>query len=166
MTRPPAPALPAALAALAAALLALAPAPAAAGPPVKPGPADKCPVCGMFVVKYPAWVAGVTFADGSRAFFDGAKDLFKFLADPGRWAPGRARADVRSTFVTDYYDLVQLDARAAFYVVGSDTYGPMGEELVPLASRSDAEEFLRDHAGKRIVRFDEVTPELLRTLDD
>jgi copper chaperone NosL len=154
-------------AALAAALvLALAPAPGAAEPPVKPGPGDKCPVCGMFVVKYPAWVAGVTFADGSRALFDGAKDLFKFLQDPGRWAPGRTRADVRSIFVTDYYDLVQVDARGAFYVLGSDTYGPMGEELVPLAKKSDAEEFMKDHAGKRIVRFDEVTPELLKTLDD
>jgi nitrous oxide reductase accessory protein NosL len=147
-------------------VVALAPGPAAAEPPVKPGPADKCPVCGMFVVKYPAWVAGLTFADGSRAFFDGAKDLFKFLQDPGRWAPGRTRADVNSMFVTDYYDLLQLDARAAFFVLGSDTYGPMGEELVPLAKRADAEEFMKDHGGKRIVRFDEVTPAVLKTLDD
>lgn len=152
---------------LAAALaLALVPAFAAGEPAVKPAPGDKCPVCGMFVVKYPAWVAGVTFADGSRAWFDGAKDLFRFLADPARWAPGRARADVRACFVTDYYDLVQVEARTAFFVLGSDTYGPMGEELVPLAKRSDAEEFLKDHHGKRIVRFDEVTPELLKTLDD
>jgi nitrous oxide reductase accessory protein NosL len=156
----------AAKAAALAAALALAPALGAAEPPVKPGPADKCPVCGMFVSKYPAWVAGVTFADGSRAWFDGAKDLLKFLADPARWAPGRARADVRSMFVTDYYDLVPLDARAAFFVIGSDTYGPMGEELVPLAKRADAEEFMKDHHGQRIVRFDEVTPELLKTLDD
>jgi len=155
------------LAILLAAAVALAPGAARAEPPaVKPGPGEKCPVCGMFVVKYPAWVTGVTFADGSRAVFDGAKDLFKFLQDPGRWAPGRTRADVKSTFVTDYYDLVQLDAHAAFFVVGSDVYGPMGEELVPLAKKADAEEFLADHQGKRILRFDEVTPELLKTLDD
>jgi len=147
--------------------LALAPADAAAAPAdVKPAAGDKCPVCGMFVVKYPAWVAGATFADGSRAWFDGAKDLFKFLADPGRHLPGRTRADVRALFVTDYYDLVRLDAHAAFYVVGSDAYGPMGEELVPLATQADADEFLRDHHGKRVVRFDEVTPELLKSLDD
>jgi len=139
---------------------------AAAEPPAKPGPGDKCPVCGMFVTKYPAWVAGLTFADGTRAWFDGAKDLFKLLADPARWAPGRARADVRAIFVTDYYDLVQVDARTAFFVLGSDTYGPMGEELVPLAKKADAEEFLKDHHGKRIVLFDEVTPALLKTLDD
>jgi nitrous oxide reductase accessory protein NosL len=157
--------LPACLLATALVLVVAAPL-TAAEPPVKPGPTDKCPVCGMFVVKYPAWVAGVIFADGSRAFFDGAKDLFKFLADPARWAPGRARADVRSIFVTDYYDLVQVDAGAAYYVLGSDTYGPMGEELVPLAKKADAEEFMKDHHGQRIVRFDEVTPELLKALDD
>ena len=139
---------------------------ALAGPPARPGPGDKCPVCGMFVTRYPAWVAGLTFADGSRAWFDGAKDLFKYLAEPGRWTPGRARADVRATFVTEYYDLVQVDARAAFYVLGSDTAGPMGEELVPLATKADAEEFMKDHRGRRVVRFDDVTAELLRTLDD
>ncbi len=138
----------------------------AADAPLKPGPQEKCPVCGMFVAKYPAWVAAVTFADGSRLLFDGAKDLFKFLQDPARWAPGRQRADVKAILVTDYYDLAPVDARGAFFVLGSDTFGPMGEELVPLARKADAEEFLRDHHGKRIVRFDEVTPALLKTLDD
>ena len=51
-----------------------------AGPePVKPEPREKCPVCGMFVARYPDWVAGIRFQDGSRALFDGAKDLFKLL---------------------------------------------------------------------------------------
>jgi copper chaperone NosL len=37
---------------------------------------DKCPVCGMFVSKYPDWVATVTFKDSTVLFFDGAKDFF------------------------------------------------------------------------------------------
>jgi nitrous oxide reductase accessory protein NosL len=41
----------------------------------------------------------------------------------------------------------------------------MGHELVPLTTRDEAEEFLRDHQGKRIVRFGEVTPALLEQLD-
>jgi nitrous oxide reductase accessory protein NosL len=41
----------------------------------------------------------------------------------------------------------------------------MGHELVPLATEEDAQEFLRDHAGKRILRFDEVTPDLPGRLD-
>ncbi len=27
--------------------------------PIKPSPKDKCPVCGMFVAKYPKWVAEI-----------------------------------------------------------------------------------------------------------
>ena len=63
-------------------------------------------------------------------------------------------------FVTDYYSLEPIDGRAAFYVIGSDVFGPMGKELVPFARREDAEEFLRDHSGRRIIVFDEIEREL------
>ena len=43
--------------------------------------------------------------------------------------------------------------------------GPMGHELIPLASRADAEEFLGDHQGRRILRFDEVGRALPEKLD-
>ncbi len=46
--------------------------------PVKPGPRDRCPVCGMFVSKYPNWIAQIEFKDGSREFFDGPKDMFRY----------------------------------------------------------------------------------------
>jgi copper chaperone NosL len=42
----------------------------------KPTAKDKCPVCGMFIFKYPDWTSAVIFKDGSRAFFDGPKDMF------------------------------------------------------------------------------------------
>jgi nitrous oxide reductase accessory protein NosL len=58
-----------------------------------------------------------------------------------------------------------MDARAAWYVIGSDTLGPMGHELVPLKTQAEAEEFRKDHHGKRILRFDDVTPALLENLD-
>ncbi len=136
---------------------------ASAAPPggfVKPQKGEKCPVCGMFVAKYPDWVAEVVFADGSREVFDGAKDLFRYLLDMRRYGGKKEPADVASLFVTDYYTLEPIDAKAAFYVVGSDVFGPMGRELVPFARRAQAEEFLRDHRGQRIVGFDEVGLEL------
>jgi nitrous oxide reductase accessory protein NosL len=131
---------------------------------VEPGRADKCPVCGMFVARYPDWVAGIRFADGSYAVFDGAKDLFKFWHDVGRYAPSRTQADARAIFVTDYYAVRQVDARSAWFVVGSDVLGPMGHELVPFAAEAEAREFLADHHGKRILRFPEVTPAVLKDL--
>ena len=50
-------------------------------PPLpNPGPKDTCPVCGMFVAKYPHWTATVLYRDGHAHHFDGAKDLFKYLS--------------------------------------------------------------------------------------
>ena len=130
-----------------------------------PGPKDTCPVCGMFVSLYPDWVATVVYRDGHAHHFDGAKDLFKYLLNLPKYAPGHAQADIAAIGVTEYYNISRIDARTAWYVIGSDTLGPMGHELVPLATQAEAEEFQRDHQGKRTVRFDEVTPALLDQLD-
>lgn len=131
----------------------------------KPGAKDLCPVCGMIVSKYPNWVAVVTWKDGHAHFFDGAKDMFKFLNDLRKFAPGHRREDIAGIYVTDFYNLERIDARRALFVVGSDVLGPMGHELVPLASRADAEDFLKDHKGKRIIAFDRVPAELPAALD-
>ncbi len=131
----------------------------------KPTAKDKCPVCGMFVVKYPDWLAAVRFRDGSHVFFDGAKDLFKYLHDPKKYDPARKRADIQAVAVMDYYGLTWIDARKAWYVLGSDVYGPMGRELIPLERETDAREFMKDHKGMKIIRFAEATPEVIKTLD-
>ena len=139
-----------------------------AAPPsgfVKPGRDEKCPVCGMFVYKYPDWVAELRFTDGSREVFDGAKDLFRYRADMRRFGGTKTRGDVAAVTVTDYYTLEPIDGKCALYVVGSDVYGPMGKELVPFARREDAEGFLRDHGGSRIVGFDDAERELPGLVD-
>lgn len=130
-----------------------------------PGVDDTCPVCGMFVAKYPAWVASVRYRDGHLHHFDGAKDLFKYLRDLPRWAPGHRREDIAVIGVTEYYTLSRIDAGEAWFVIGSDVLGPMGHELIPLETREDAEAFLQDHKGRRILRQHEVTAELLEKLD-
>jgi copper chaperone NosL len=151
---------------IATAVLLTAPPADAEGPAVaKPSPKDKCPVCGMFVAKYTDWVAVLQFKDGSHRFFDGPKDLYKFLLDLKQYAPGKGQADVDRFFVTDYYALRQIDGRAAFYVSGSDVYGPMGKELIPFEKETEAREFLKDHQGRSILRAKEITAAVLQGLD-
>jgi len=130
-----------------------------------PGARDLCPVCGMVVSKYPAWIATVVFEDGHTHHFDGAKDMFKYLHDLNKYAPGHRREDVRKIGVTEYYDLDRIDATSAWYVIGSDVLGPMGHEFIPLLSEEDAREFMADHGGKQILRFDEITAEWPDKLD-
>jgi nitrous oxide reductase accessory protein NosL len=133
--------------------------------PIKPGPRDKCPVCGMFVSKYPDWVAQILFKDGSYALFDGAKDMFKYYFNLPKYNPSKQRADIDSIYVTDYYDLTSVDGYNAYYVVGSDVYGPMGKELIPFEKEEAAKEFMKDHKGKFILKFFDVTPDKISRLD-
>lgn len=123
-------------------------------------------MCGMLVSKYPNWVATILYKDGHAHHFDGAKDMFKFWHEPAKYAAGHRRADVATIWVTDFYSLQRIDARKALFVTGSDVLGPMGHELVPLANRADAEDFLKDHKGRRILGFADVTRELAAGLDD
>lgn len=130
-----------------------------------PGPGDICPVCGMFVAKYPEWIATIAFDDGSADHFDGAKDFFKYLNDMPKYAQGRTAAQITGMGVTDYYGIERIDAHAALYAVGSDVLGPMGHELVPLLNEADAEEYTRDHKARALLTFAEVTPAVLDMLD-
>jgi len=85
--------------------------------------------------------------------------------DLGRWAPGHRAEDIAVIAVTDYYGVGRIDAHVAWYVIGSDVLGPMGHELIPHASEAEAQEFLQDHKGLRILRFGDVDLELLQRLD-
>jgi copper chaperone NosL len=133
--------------------------------PVKPTEQDKCPVCGMFVAKYPDFVAQVIFKDGSYAVFDGVKDMFKYYFDIKKFNPSKQVSDIESIYVTDYYDLMMIDGYKAFYVMGSDVFGPMGKELIPFEAEEDAKEFMIDHIGKSLLKFKEININTLKDLD-
>ena len=118
---------------------------------------DKCAVCGMFVEKYREWIAQVVFADGTAIFFDGPKDMFRYYFSPSRYTPGKKQADIAAIYVTEYYSTKPIDARKALFVTGSDVLGPMGHELIPVDTEAHAKEFMKDHAGKKILKFEAVT---------
>ena len=133
--------------------------------PVKPSLKDKCPVCGMFVAKYPDFLAEILFKDGSYVVFDGPKDMFKYYLNLKKYAPAKRYEDIDSIYVTDYYGLELIDGSRAYYVTGSDICGPMGKELIPTAKEADARGFMKDHGGKSVLRLGNVTAELVRRLD-
>ncbi len=126
---------------------------------------DRCPVCGMFVYKYPKWVAQIIFKDGTSYFYDGAKDMFKHIFDTAKYTPGKTADNIKDIYVTDYYEVELIEAKSAFYVLGSDVLGPMGHELLPFKDQESAQEFLEDHKGKSIIRFQDVTPAIIESLD-
>ena len=132
---------------------------------VKPSKKDKCPVCGMFVYKYPDWTAEIIYNDGTHVFFDGAKDMFKYLFNLNTYLPSKEIADINTIYVTEYYDLEFVEARKAYYVIGSNVLGPMGKELVPFKSEADAIQFKKDHRGKEIINFKKITAAVIQGLN-
>jgi len=132
---------------------------------------EKCPVCGMFTYKYPRWAGQIFYKLGEQEHhcsFDGVKDLMKFYFDPMRWGKyeNSKKESISKILVTDYYAQKAIDATKAYYVIGSDVLGPMGNELIPFEQESDAKTFLDDHNGKTIVKFDKITEKEVYKLDE
>ena len=118
---------------------------------------EKCPVCGMFVYKYPKWATQIFYGDNHYSF-DGIKDMFKYYFDN--------KEGITEMLILDWYTQKTIDATKAFYVIGSDTYGPMGYELIGFKDEADAKTFYMDHRGKKVIRFEDVTKEIVYKLDE
>ncbi len=125
----------------------------------------KCPVCGMFVAKYPKWTAVIEASDGKNYYFDGVKDMMKFIFNPAKYHSNLTMADFKHIKVSDYYTIGTVDALNAWYVIGSNVFGPMGDELVPFGSKDDAETFMKDHFGDKVLPFDALNEKLVLDLD-
>ncbi|NLY03786.1 MAG: hypothetical protein GXZ15_02935 [Campylobacter sp.] len=116
---------------------------------------EKCPVCGMFVYKYPRWAVVFGELDSKkRLVFDGVKDAMKFYFNSGRYA--NLDFKFEKGYVTDYYTGNMIDIKEAFFVLGSDVLGPMGYELVPFSNLDTATEFKLEHRGRDIYTFDQI----------
>ncbi len=118
---------------------------------------DKCPVCGMYLHYYPNWVARITYSKEEVYSFDGIKDMLKFYFNNEK--------GIKSVWVQDYYTLRTLDAKKAFYVIGSDVLGPMGNELIAFATLKSAKNFSLEHKGKKVFPFNKLTEKMVRSIE-
>ncbi len=133
---------------------------------------DKCPVCGMLVYKYPRWAAQIFFKKSGKIHhlsFDGVKDMMKFYFNPddyGKYNIKRFRQSITKMIVTDYYTQKGIDATKAYFVIGSNILGPMGNELIPFKTLKEAKSFKKDHFGKEIKEFSKLSDDIVWKLDE
>lgn len=123
----------------------------------------RCPVCGMFVAKYQQWLTQIVMSNGTSESFDGVKDMMAYFFSSKQFG-GPADLSESKIFVKDYYSQNWIDGRKAFYVIGSDVYGPMGHELIPFEQQDGAENFRKDHHGRQIFTFVEISAEMIEAL--
>lgn len=117
-----------------------------------------CVHCGMPSQEFPEWhgkfthVKGQTWTCSPRCMFlTRLKKEQKFK-------------NLKSIEVIDYYSQKPINAQKAFYVTGSDVIGPMGADLVPFSEKEAAKEFKKEHQGKEILAFKEVSLEKIEKI--
>jgi len=98
----------------------------------------------------------INYAKDETYNFDGMKCMFKFYFNN--------KEGIIDILVQDYYTLKTLNAKEAYFVVGSDVYGPMGHELIPFIDKKSARTFLLEHKGEKVYTFDEITEYMVRSL--
>lgn len=119
-----------------------------------------CALDGMLLNDYPGPKAQIHYSDGSTEFFCDTVEMFSLLLRP------ESRRKVLAVYTQNMgqADWRQprghwIDARTAYYVQGSRLKGSMGPTFATFARREDAEAFTEKYGGK-VLRFDEVTPEM------
>lgn len=116
----------------------------------------RCAECGMYADVAPAFAAGAVSREGRTLRFDAPRCLFKWLASP-------AGQGARGIWVTEHYAQRHVDVDSVMFVAGSDVIGPMGKDLIPVASTSVAR-FVDDHGGS-VYERSAIDASVLQTLD-
>ncbi len=114
-----------------------------------------CPVCGMKLEDSKLGPAAVVFKDGKVEGFDTAGDMFRYVLAPAKYSFDAG--NIKNMFVTDYGTKKFLNAKQAFFVIGSEAEASMGTEVVPFSKKEDAEKFSSEHKGKRVAEYAAVT---------
>lgn len=132
-------------------------------PPAAPqelAPGTACVLDGMLLLDYPGPKAQIQYADGKTDFFCDTVEMFAMVLRPEQkrkilavYTQDMGKEDWRQPRAS------WIDARGAYYVAGSKVRGSMGPTFASFARREDAEAFMKKHGG-RVVRFEDVTPEM------
>lgn len=135
---------------------------------VKPDPVhfdsgDECHVCGMLISRFPG-PKGEAITEKAQHVrkFCSTRDMFSWMLQPENinrdhtlYVHDMAQTDWQSPD-----DTALIDARDAFYVVGSDQSGAMGPTLASFAAETDADRFMMEHGGQ-VLAYSEITLEHL-----
>lgn len=124
---------------------------------------NECHLCGMIIRNFPG-PKGEAYSSATESIdkFCSTRDLFSFILQPEN------KRQVREVYVHDMSktdwnkpsDETFIDAREAWFVIGSSQTGAMGRTLGSFSIKADAEVFIQEFGGK-LYRFDEITIDIL-----
>lgn len=120
-----------------------------------------CALDGMTLADYPGPKAQIHYAQGDTEFYCDTVEMFSISLRPeqqkritGIFVQDMGKAEWRSP------QGAWIDARSAFYVVGSRKLGSMGPTLASFAQEADAQHFAAQEGGK-VLPFAAITPDMV-----
>ncbi len=130
--------------------------------PVAFHPNDECHVCGMVINEFPGPKGQVVERGGVKKFCSTAEML-------GWWLQPENRHDDAKLYVHDMGrsqwdapdDKHLINARTAYYVIGTGLKGAMGVVLASFADEANAQKVAADTGG-RVLRFEQIDLALLQ----
>jgi len=142
------------------AVLAACNKPAAPVAPQEITAGTSCSLDGMTLADFPGPKGQIHYAVGKPDFFCDTVEMFSIYLQPEQ------KKRITGIFTQDMgktdWGKPQgnwIDAKQAFYVLGSKKTGSMGPTLGAFARQQDAENFAAEFGGK-VLRFDQVTPDM------
>lgn len=120
---------------------------------------DRCPVCGMKVIRYPKFSSAIRLANRDTFYFCSNGCMLKAWLHPEIFLQSSRQA-LSLAVVRDYFSGRQVDAREVFWIAGSDVIGPMGPAMVASQGRDSVDTFLKRHGGRKVFRLQELTDDL------
>lgn len=135
--------------------------------PVNFATGDECHVCGMVITNFPGPKGqAITEKDQHVRKFCSTRDMFAWALQPENVNRNHTLYvhDMAETEWASPDDTALVDAREAFYVVGSERTGAMGPTLASFATGDAANDFMIEYGGK-VLKYSEITLDHLNTGD-
>ena len=130
--------------------------------PVAFHPADECHVCGMVISEFPGPKGQVVEQGAAKKFCSTAEMLGWWLQPENHHAQSKLYVHDMGRSHWDTPDDAQLiDAKTAYYVLGTGLKGAMGVVLASFAEQAVAQKVAADTGG-RVLRFEEIDLALLQ----
>ena len=120
-----------------------------------------CSLDSMVLSGFPGPKAQIHYATGSPDFFGDTMEMFSIYLQPEqkKHITGIFTQDMGKTDWENPKDN-WIDAKQAYYVLGSQKTGSMGPTIASFSLLHDAENFTKQFGGK-VLRFEQVTPEMV-----
>lgn len=116
--------------------------------------------------KYKRFICEAKLQNGKTLQFVSMKSMIRVYRHQKHFLEAKLiSAKIKDMYVQDFRTGEKINAKTAFYVIGSNIVGPNGANLIPFKSIKSAKLFERKNGGSKILSFKELVPNIIQLLD-